>query len=76
MWNKTIVLQASGSDPSNVIVQENSWSVRETNAALLNISLQLTELPFCHDWNAVTKKVLVQSRADSDTLYCTGIHFI
>ncbi len=50
----------SGSDPSSVIVQENSWSVAWTNASLLNISLRLTELPFSQDWDTVAKRGLVQ----------------
>lgn len=43
---QTHCLVVSGSDPSNVIVQENSWSAACTNASLLTISLWLTELLF------------------------------
>lgn len=51
--------RGSGSDPSSVIVQENSWSVGWTNGSLLNISLWLTELPFSQDWDTGANKGLV-----------------
>lgn len=62
-------LAGSGSDPSSVIVQENSWSVAWTNASLLNISLWLTELPFSQDWDIVAKKGLAQRRIYSVNFY-------
>lgn len=75
----------SGSDPSSVIVQENSWSVARTNTSLLNISLWLAELPFSQDWDRVAKKgacaednfhnvtILIAERKNWLILWCWGL---
>lgn len=71
IWNKSIVFAERGSEPSDVIVQENSWSVAWTNAPLLNISWWLTELPFSQD--ILTKQELVPSLQWNQTVRCENV---